>query len=277
MADIAMVQANIQNYIPELWSKEVKAAVEHRLVIANACDKTYQADFGVGDRVHVPNIANLTATNVNTAQDVTLNNALQNEDVIIINQWYEAAVGVQDMHVAQCTPASLRALAKKSGYSIAAQIDTTLAALFASFTQNAGTIASALTDDVILAAKEYLDLADAPFEDRVLIIDPESVTDLMKIDKFVRMDYVPGGAIATGQIGKIYGCNVFVTNNLTVNSAGHDAVMMQKEAIALVMQQEPTTKTWHWDARNTHVIQCTAIWGMLQMRDTFGTVIYTRS
>lgn len=278
MASIAMAAANIQNYIPELWSKSVKAAVENSLVIAKSVDRQYQSDLTTGDRIHVPNVANLTANAVNTEQDITLNDALQNEDIIIINQWYEAAVGIQDMHLAQCTPASLQALAAKSGYSIAKQIDTHLGELFNDFSQTVGAEGSAITDDALLEAKEYLDLADAPFDGRVLIIDSESLTDLLKIDKFVRMDYVPGGAIASGQVGRIYGCDVYITNNLEdINTSYHAAAMMQKEAIALVMQQEPSTKTWHWDERHTHVIECTAIWGSLEMRDTFGVWIKTRS
>jgi len=278
MASNAMAAANILNYVPELWSKSVKADVEHALVIASHVDRQYQADLTVGDRIHVPNVANLTANAVNTEQDITLNDAIQNEDIIIINQWYEAAVGIQDMHLAQITPVSLQTLSKKSGYAIAKQIDTYLAGLFNEFSQTVGTEGSAIKDDVLLQAKEYLDLADAPFEGRVLIIDPESLTDLLKIDKFVRMDYVPGGAVQNGQVGRIYGCDVFVTNNLeAINTSYHGAAMMQKEAIALIMQQEPKTVTWHWDERHTHVIQCTAIWGALEMRDTFGVWIKTRS
>ena len=278
MASIALAQANIQNFIPELWSKEVKAAVENNLVVAKLVDRRYEAELGRGDRINVPNVANLTANAVNTQEDVTLNDAIQNEDVIIINQWYEAAVGIQDMHLKQITPASLRALSAKAGYAIAAQVDSYMAGLFNSFSQSVGTEGQALTDNVILEAKEYLDLANAPFSDRVMIIDPESLSDLLKIDKFVRMDYVPGGAVANGQVGKIYGCNVYITNNLeTINTNYHGACMMHKEALALVMQQEPTTKTWHWDERSTQVIRCEAVWGALEMRDTFGVWIKTRS
>ena len=278
MASIALAQANIQNFIPELWSKEVKAAVENNLVVAKLVDRRYEAELVRGDRIHVPNVANLTANAVNTQEDVTLNDAIQNEDVIIINQWYEAAVGIQDMHLKQITPASLRALSAKAGYAIAAQVDSYMAGLFNAFSQSVGTEGQALTDNVILEAKEYLDLANAPFSDRVMIIDPESLSDLLKIDKFVRMDYVPGGAVANGQVGKIYGCNVYITNNLeAINTNYHGACMMHKEALALVMQQEPTTKTWHWDERSTQVIRCEAVWGALEMRDTFGVWIKTRS
>src|SRR3990172_2373252 len=187
MASIPIVAANITNFVGEIWSLQIKAAAESTLVCVKLFDHRYQADLKMGDTLNVPNLANLSATAVNTEQDWTLYNTVQNTDALIVNYWYESSVGVSDMHRIQAVPTTMEALAEKVGYALGVQKDTNVNALFNEFTQAVGTEASALTlDDVILPAYEYLNAANAPQNDRFWIVDPESVTDLMKIDAFVK-------------------------------------------------------------------------------------------
>jgi len=270
---------NVANYVPQIWSKEVKAAVENKLVVAKLVDRSYEKELSFGDKLNIADLTNVSANAVNTEQDLTLSDVIQNTTQLIINYWYEANIGENHMMRIQNRPDYLNKARAKCGYAIAKQIDTSLNTLFADFDNSVGADGSALTDDVLLAAKEYLDLADAPFEGRALVIDPESLTDLLKIDKFVRMDYgAKNTVIGTGQIGRIYGCDVYMTNNLyALNTNYHNAAMFQKEALALVMQDEIKTEQRDWWQRHVDVIVCTALWGCIEMRGDFGVRIKTRS
>lgn len=279
MASNAIAAVNIANYLPTIYSPIVKAEVESNLVIANAVDRRFERFMkSGGSQIRVPSLTNLTANAVNVEQDTTLNDTVQNSDTIIINNWYECAVGEDDRHAIQDFPDFLALAAEKTGYSIAAAVDASVAALFSAFTQVVGTEGSALTDDVLLEAKGYLDAADAPPDGRVLIIDPESLTDLLKIDKFVNMDYNAGNVVQTGMVGRIYGCDVLMTNNLTaINTNYHGACMMHREAIALCIQAGMKTEYFDWWQKHTRVVRTTALWGMKEMRDTFGVWVKTRS
>lgn len=279
MASTAIAAANIANFLPVIMSLKIKAAVESNLVIAKLLDRRYEADLKYGKGVDVPNLSNLVANAVNTAQETTLNDILQNTDQILVNYWWETAVGLSDQHKAQAIPPTLDALAEKCGYGIAEKIDASLGALFNAFSQSVGTEGSALTADVLLSAYEYLNLANAPAKDRAWIFDPESITDLMKIDMFVRSDYVPGSVMANGWTGRsILGSPVYITTNLAVvNTTYHGAAYLHKEAIALIMQQAPRARRYEWPQKYTTVVSVDAMWGMKEMRDTFGCWIRTRS
>lgn len=270
--------ANVANYIPEIWSKELLVAVENNLVIANRVDRRFETGYIYGDVIHVADLNNVSAAVVNTSNNITLYNSVQNKTDITINNWYHAGVSEPDALRRMSQVDYLKAVVPKIGYALAKQIDTNLGTTFNDFAQTVGTPGAAVTDDVLIAAKEYLDLANAPFEDRSLIIDPETLGDLLKIDKFVRMDYVQGSAVTTGQVGNIYGCPVFVTNNLEqINASCHGATMMHREALALIEAEAPKITAFRDWNRFSDGIVGTCLFGYEEMRDTFGVWIKTRS
>ena len=134
-----------------------------------------------------------------------------------------------------------------------------------------------LTDDIILTLMENLDEGDVPEDDRVIICDPSSKVDLLSIDKFVRNDYVRGGPIETGQFGNIYNMKVKITNNLTAATTGNYGVMMHRDALGCVIQKEPYSQRIPMPWEHQTVYQVKVIYGVAELRDTFGRSFYTRS
>ena len=111
------------------------------------------------------------------------------------------------------------------------------------------------------------------------IFDPESITDLLKIDMFVRSDYVPEGVMSKGFSGRqILGAPVYWSTNLpAVNTSYHAAAYMHKQALAAIVQSLPGVQKFHWDERSTTVVRANALYGALEMRDAFAVWIKTRS
>ena len=275
---LSSAYANVANYVPEIWSKELLVHYEHNLVIANLVDRRFEAAYSYGDVVHVANLHNITATVTNSLNTITLYDSVQNKTDITINQWYHAGVSEPDALRKMSQVDYLKAVVPKIGYALAKQVDDSLATQIISFSQTVGTEGVAITDDTLIAAKEYLDLADAPFEDRSLILDPESLGDLLKIDKFVRADYVAGGAIAKGRVGNIYGCPVYITTNLDeINTNYHAGTMMHKQAMALVEVMKPSIEAFRDWTHLSDGIVGQILFGYAEMRDTSGVWIKTRS
>jgi len=167
-------------------------------------------------------------------------------------------------------------------YSVGLAIDTFVFSLYSSLTAgNVGTQGAAIDDDVLLAAVENLDKADVPRENRKLVLDPESITDLMKIDKMVSDSYVQLGAVeqSNGLIGKSrYGCQVFMSNNLTAqNTTYHSAAMLYKEAIALIVSKDDVVDYFDWKEKFTNVCRAQNLFGATAVRPTAGVCINTRS
>lgn len=282
MASNAITATNLANWLPTVQATLIKAEMERSLICAKCVDRRYEAELIWGKGVDVPNLANMgDADSVSTTADLTLYDVVQNTDQILANYHYYKAVGFGEKELLQTRPNPVEAFLAKCAYAVAKKIDDTIAALFNAFTQSVGTEGSALTDDVLLTAREYLDVADAPAEDRFLIIDPKSLTDLLKIDKFLTEQYVERGVVASGGlVGRsIYGADVYVTNNLeVVNVSYHGAAMMHREAIALIMQMTPTVIRFEWPEKFTpQVLGVKALWGCKAMRDTFGVWIKTRA
>ena len=139
-----------------------------------------------------------------------------------------------------------------------------------------GSDVQTFTDDIMLFGMEYLDECDVPRENRSLVIDPSTIADIYKIDKFVHMSYQGTTPIPAGKIGSIYNVPVYVTNNLTPYSTGSYGCLLHKDAIGAVIQDGPTVEKWRNHAAHSDVINVSAMWGVDELRDTFGFPFYTR-
>lgn len=280
-ADIAA--GNLANYMPIITSKKVLDFVEKELVCWKCIDTSWGQEFdgGRGDTLTINPMLEISATAVNTDAAPTAYDTDQGAPTsLVINYWYEAVVGVTDFQSLLGQPDYEKKIVPKLGYAIAKQIDTSVNALFDNFAQVVGVEGQKITYETLLDAKAYLDLADAPMADRFLIIDPETLRDLMMEEVFISDLYKGGEAVGKGFIGQstILGCQIFVTSNLTaVNTNYHAAAMFHREAIAGVMKKNVGYTTWREESRHTTFHRAEAIWGCVEVRDTFGVWLKTRS
>ena len=271
---------NLANYIPTILSKDVQMYIEKALVFGGVVDRSYESEAKAGgSTMDVAIFSELSATAVNTAADMSLYDTLQNKATISFNRKYDTGVAVDDINKLQTNPKYYDKAKTAIGYPLAKQIDADVAGLINSFSQSVGTEGSALSEDTILAAYEYLNAADAPATDRVWVFDPESITDLMKIDMFVRADYVGDTVWKTGFVGRqILGSPVYISSNLeALNTNYHGAGYFHKEALALVVQMPTQIETARIPLRHADAIIALSVWGMAVLRDTFGCWIKTRS
>ena len=138
--------------------------------------------------------------------------------------------------------------APEQGYALALSVDDVLAGLVDDITNNVGTLAIENSYDEILRAWQYLEDANAPEEDRWFAVSPAAVAGFMKIEQYVNGDYkVLQGERSSKSardkafIGAWMGIPIYKSTNVEgTNAAGHDNGLLQKEALALVMQMKAT-------------------------------------
>ena len=272
--------AETYQFIKENWSAKIILAVQSNLVCANLVTRKYEDDLSLGDKVWIPVGSSLTAGDVDVTTDYGGN---MNTDFgatvesITIDTWKEVPVQLDDGTKKQSHLALASILGARAGYELAKAIDTSVNALFPSLTGTwAGSDGQALTDDIIINLMEGLDEADVPRDGRVIVLDPSSIADIYKIDKFVHASYGAGAVAQTGNIGKIYGMEVYVTNNLTAASTGAYGAMFRPECIGLCMQKTPTVENNRWPQRHCDVINVSAMWGVDVIQSAFGAYFYTR-
>lgn len=284
MANITTVTAAV--FIPALWSVETLRATEVALVAAPLVKRFDSQVSSRGNAIHIPNVSNLTANAKSVNTDVTTQTITETETVLNIDKWYEASFKVEDMAEVQSNYDLRAEYSTKAGYAIAKQVDTDVLGLYSNFTNTAvGTYGSAITDVTILNAILALDNADIPMEDRYLVINPAQKNEIMKIDKFVRKDYVgqyqtPGVAVKGPNTrflwGDIYGYPVYYTNNVPTTVATPTqvhAMLFQKEAMALALQQAPRMQAAYWLPSLAWYVVTDVIYGVKALRTTAGVEI----
>lgn len=275
-------------FIPEVWSVETLRSAESALVMAPLVKRYDSMVKSRGDTIHIPHISNLTANDKTQDSEVTLQTVTETETTISIDKWKEVSFEIEDIVKVQSQYDLRSEYTSKAGHAIAEQVDTDLLSLYSSLTStDVGTYGNDITDAVIVRALQRLDEVDAPLEDRYFIIAPSQKAAIMKIDKFVRADYlgqydqptpVKKGPNNRYLWGEIYGIPVYYTNQVPVDSATPDQthnLLFHKEAFALAMQMQPRTQASYWQKDLAWLVTCDTIYGLSALRTTFGVEVRT--
>lgn len=246
-------------FIPEIWSVETLRAAEKALVMAPLVKRYDALVKQRGDTIHIPHVSNLTANPKAQNSEVTLQTVTELDTTIAVDQWKEVSFEIEDIVKVQSQYDLRSEYTSKAGYAIAQAVDSDLLALYSSLaTVDVGTYGVDLGDTEIVSALQLLDEADAPLEDRFLVIAPSQKAAIMKLDKFVKADYlgqydqptpVKRGPNNRYLWGDIYGIPTYYTNQIPVTAGTptqtHN-LLFHREAFALALQLSPRTQASYW-------------------------------
>ena len=285
------------NFIPELWSDEVIAGYKQNLVLGNLVTRINH-NGKKGDTIHIPapvrGSANATAANT----QVTLQGDTHSVVNLSIDKHYEYSVVIEDITEVQALSSLRRFYTDDAGYALANQVDDDLftimeglqggtvggsaAALWEKaviggdgttlYTGNSSN-ANDITDAGIRKMILTLDNADVPMSNRVLVVPPICLNDMLGINRFTEQQYIgDGSAIKTGKIGSIYGMDVYVSSNCpSINSnAQRIGVMMHKDALALVEQLGVRSQTQYKQEYLGDLFTSDTIYGVGELRNDAG-------
>lgn len=268
-------------FIPKLYSRNVLMALRNKFVVVATVNHSYEPDIQLGDTLYITQSQTGTATEVTIGTEGVVDDPTTTNKVLNIDKYFEKPYAVDYMSRRQSQINIVSVAEAESAYAISKKIESTLCDLFQNL--NGGTVrgsdGSAWTDNVLIAAVEEMDEADVDPEMRVWIGDPSVKGDLQKIDKFTRSDYFASDVIPTGGFRKdIYGAPLVTTNNLTAVSSGTGSygVYMQREALAIAIQENMQVDRVEQPLKHQIVINTTALWGVAEIRDLAGIPIYTR-
>jgi len=239
-----------------------------------------------GDTIHVPNVSELSANTKTANSEVTLQYPTETDTEISIDTHNEVSFEIEDIVKAQSQYDLRSSYTKSAGYATAKAIDTALLGLYSSLTStDVGTYGVDVTDAVLVAAIQTLDEADAPLEDRAFVIKPSQKAALMKLDKFVKADYLGQYQEATPVRkgpnnrylwGDVYGIPVYYTNQVTATAATptqtHN-ILFHKEAFALAMQLGPRTQGNYWAKDLAWLVTVDSIFGYSVLRTDHGVEV----
>ncbi len=236
-------------FLMEVWGKMTSTAREKKLVFGSSVDRTPEAELKVGQIYRRQRVSDLSARAKSANTAITYETVTESEDTLTINNYYYAAFALEDVIRPMVKIDLVNAYMPKVGYALAKQEDDGLAALIddGTITQTVGTLATALTYDNIVRGDQYLNDAESPDDERVIIISHAEKANFLKMDQFINMDYKELRSGTPPSLGGILNYPLLVTGNTNgTNAGGHDNVMMHKSAIMFAQQIAPAVKT-DWD------------------------------
>ena len=304
----AVDNTSAAKFIPEIWSDEVVAAYKSNLVIANLVKKMGMSGKK-GDTIHVPKPirGSATAKAANTA--VTIQNSTEEEVLIAIDKHFEFSRLIEDITEVQALASLRQFYTGDAGYGLAKQIDSDLFQLGKKFGDDNGSgsdwvhsntynfsggagietyaadavaAADVFNDAGFRAAIQKLDDADVPMDGRSFVVPPSIRNAIMGVDRYMSSDFVDGRGVKNGQIGNLYGIDVYTTSNCPVletaseNSAGgivKGAMLFHKDAMVLAEQQAVRSQTQYKQEFLGTLYTADCLYGTQVLRPEAGIVL----
>lgn len=307
-----VTSANLDKFIPEIWSDEVIASFKARLVMGNLVRK--MPFIGKkGDTMHIPMPLRGDPYVKAPGVAVTIQGNVETEITVVVDKHYEYSRFIEDFAAVQALNSARQFYTSDAGYQLAKRIDTDLIRLArgangviadsysaatstyassASYIGGDGTTAyssastgnaSALTDAAIRRSIQYLDDVDVPMENRHFIIPPSARNTMMGLSRFTEQAFVgesgKGNTIRNGQIGNVYGIDVYVTTNCDKASVASGTAypricsMFHEEALVLAMQQNIRSQTQYKQEYLATLYTADVIYGVKGIRVGASTAI----
>jgi HK97 family phage major capsid protein len=241
-------KTNADKFIPEIWSDEVVAAYKQNLVLANLVRKM-SFKGKKGDTLHIPKPTRGTAAAKAANTAVTIQANTESEVQVLIDQHFEYSRFIEDIVETQALSSLRSFYTDDAGYALAKKVDDTIIGLAKTFGDGTTTyvhsnsyfidastgltlyaLDTVTTSDVFTDAGfrkliQLMDDADVPMDGRKFAIPPSLRNAIMGIDRYNSSDFVDGRGVNNGQIGKLYGIDIYVSSNMpTIETAADNSV-----------------------------------------------------
>ena len=304
----AVTNTSAAKFIPEIWSDEVVAAYKSNLVIANLVKKMGMSGKK-GDTIHVPKPIRGSANAKAAGTAVTIQNSTEEEVLIAIDKHFEFSRLIEDITEVQALASLRQFYTGDAGYGLAKQIDSDLFDLGKKFGDDNGSgsdwihsntynfsgsagietyaadavaAGDVFNDAGFRAAIQKLDDADVPMDGRSFVVPPSIRNAIMGVDRYMSSDFVDGRGVKNGQIGNLYGIDVYTTSNCPVletaaqNAAGGEvkgAMLFHKDAMVLAEQQAVRSQTQYKQEFLGTLYTADCLYGTQVLRPEAGIVL----
>lgn len=269
---------------PNIWAKDVLTFVKSNLVLLPLI-KHYDAEVkSSGQTLEIPNVSAITANLKAQNTVVTLNYNTETKTTITLNKHYESSFIIEDLLKVQSNYDTRSDYTQAAAYAISEKVDSNIAAdmttAWKAANQAYGAYGTALNDNLILTVNRYLSENKAPRTDRSIVVHPKGEAEMLAIDKYVRYDALGVGgsesSIKTGKIGRIYGADVYMSQNLvslSTTTPEYNHLFFHKEAWAIALQMEPRTQAQYKQEYLGWLVTVDVLYGTAALRSNFGFVL----
>ena len=298
-------KVNADKFIPEIWSDEVVAAYKKNLVLANLVNKMSMRGKK-GDTLHIPKPTRGTATAKAANTTVTIQADTESEVLVSIDKHFEYSRFIEDIVEVQALASLRRFYTDDAGYALAKKVDDELFQLAKTFGNgtssfvhsnafyiDASTGLTAYAVDTVVTADVFTDAgfralikrmddADTPMDGRFFAIPPSLRAAIMGVDRYNSSDFVDGRGVQNGQIGTLYGIDIYVTSNCPTletadeNSVGDEikgAILAHRDTMVLAEQLGVRSQTQYKQEYLSTLYTADTLFGVKTLRPETGFVL----
>ena len=234
---------SITNFVPTIWSETLYQELQKNFVAVNHCNRDFEGEIKKkGSVVNICGFSDIVLKTYTKNSDITSPETLSDSATqLVIDQAKFFNFQIDDINRAQCSPKLMEAAMQRAAEVIANDADRHIFSLY----KSAGKTITNAKDgeetlfDTILAAREYL------YENNVgdgtelfLEVSPKVAARILK--EKIAIPSTSEETIASGYLGSIFGCKIYVCNNVYVNTSSdtpvHNCYLRTKRAITFADQ-----------------------------------------
>lgn len=234
---------SITHFVPTIWSETLYQELQKNFVAVNHCNRDFEGEIKKkGSVVNICGLSDIVLKTYTKNSDITSPETLSDSATqLVIDQAKFFNFQIDDINRAQCSPKLMEAAMQRAAEVIANDADRHIFSLY----KSAGKTITNAKDgeetlfDSILAAREYL------YENNVgdgtelfLEVSPKVAARILK--EKIAIPSTSEETIASGYLGSIFGCKIYVCNNVYVNTSSdtpvHNCYLRTKRAITFADQ-----------------------------------------
>lgn len=233
----------ITNFIPTIWSETLYSELNKHFVAVNHCNRDFEGDIkSKGSVVNICGVGDITIKDYTANTDMSTPQELEDSVTKLeINRAKFFNFQIDDINKAQASPKLMEAAMQKAAEAIANEADRHVFSLY----NNAGKIIIKATGDTTPIFDKILEAREFLYENNVgdnvelfLEVSPKIASIILR-DK-TNSAFCSSNTIENGYLGSIFGCKIFVCNNISISNTAastvHHCILRTKRAIAFADQ-----------------------------------------
>jgi hypothetical protein len=273
MALVANAGTSVSNSFITMWSDDVKQAyqqttsklVDSVRVVRNVTGSTYKfhklsKGGSIKNKLRFEDITAMSDTSKGDVEAKYTGGTAQNSVITATLNNFHSGEYIDDLDMFKTNIDLRSTFATSIAGALSRAVDQEIIdALDASTPTNIKTSAqgsAGLDKASLLEVHEALNALDVPSNDRVLLVSPAALTDILTDTTLVSSDngIITNQALATGYIPSIFGFRIVVSNLLTADSVVRKCYAFQKESVGLALAQDIQARIDYIAHKASHLV-----------------------
>lgn len=239
---------SISGSVPAVWSKYLAKTYDANSVFVPLVNRDVQGSLASeGDTVHVQKFGNVTVGDYTVGSDNSIQTVSLTDTTLVLDQKKYFQFVIDDIEKATSQHDLVKGFTARGMITMAQTMDdrviTHTADALSANKIGTSSVPITLTQDNIyhylVQAKQNLDQANVPMEDRVFVIDPASMSLLLKSPDLVKNTPKGDSIVEKATIGDIAGFRMVVSNRYATAAGLMTLMYFHKDFISLAVRISP--------------------------------------